>query len=236
MLSSSQTFIGKVSLKNMSDFIVEGLSYAYKNKKKEIHRVFADASLAWNHGESLAIIGSSGSGKTTFLRLLAGLLDAAGGSFRIDGSEVIDIKPSDRDVAFLFQETVLYPHLTVYGNLLLALNDYGLSRVEKDQMAQRMLEETNLLDYINFKPRQLSEGQKQVLSLARALIRKPELLLADEPFSSLDPIRKETLFEMMFEHAKREKTAIVASIHDIIDARRFDRVYSLEGGVFHKIR
>lgn len=213
----------------MSNFEAKDIAFSYRDKKKTTS-VLQGISFALKEGEAVALLGASGSGKSTLLKILAGLLDADSGVFLENGSDVLPIQARDRDLAFSFQEIVLYPSQTVYGNLYLALNDYPLSREEKDILIKKMLEECDLLDYVNVKPRYLSEGQKQMVALGRALIRKPSLYLADEPFSALDPTTKNKLIPLMFRFAEANKTALIYATHDGDDLRYFSRVLWLEDG------
>jgi len=213
----------------MSNFEAKDIVFAYRDKKK-ITPVLQGISFSLKEGETVALLGASGSGKSTLLKILAGLLDADGGLFLENGHDVLPTQTRDRDLAFSFQEIVLYPSQTVYGNLYLALNDYPLSREEKDLLIKKMLEECGLLDYINVKPRYLSEGQKQMVALGRALIRKPSLYLADEPFSALDPIAKNKLIQLMFRFSLANKTALIYATHDGNDLHQFSRVLWLGDG------
>ncbi len=158
--------------------------------QREFH---LDVEYAVTKGSVLGILGPSGSGKTTLLRCLAGLERPDGGfirqdeSFWYDGSRSLFVPPQKRQVGLVFQDYALFPHLTVLGNLLYASNDR--------RRALELLDLVHLADHAHHFPRELSGGQKQRTALARALIRKPELLLLDEPLSALDEELRDSLGE-----------------------------------------
>ena len=137
-------------------------------------------------GELLVLVGPSGCGKTTSLRLLAGLEDVDEGEIRIDGRDVTHLPPKDRDIAMVFQNYSLYPHMTVAENMGFALK---IARSPKAEIARRVAETAKLLgmeDYLDRKPSALSGGQRQRVAMGRAIIREPLVFLMDEPLSNLD--------------------------------------------------
>jgi multiple sugar transport system ATP-binding protein len=136
--------------------------------------------------EFVVLVGPSGCGKSTTLRMIAGLEDITGGEIAVDGEIVNDVPPKDRDMAMVFQNYALYPHMTVYQNMSfgLRLKHYPKPEIEKRvQEAARILDITELLDR---KPRQLSGGQRQRVAMGRAIVRNPKVFLFDEPLSNLD--------------------------------------------------
>ena len=148
-------------------------------------------SLQAERGDFVAIIGPSGCGKSTTLRLVAGLETPDAGTVRVDGRDVTALPPSERDVAMVFQDFALYPHLSVYENIAFPLK---ARRTPRREVAERVRETAGLLgieELLGRKPSQLSGGQKQRVALGRALVRKPALFLMDEPLSNLDdhPVR-----------------------------------------------
>ena len=143
-------------------------------------------SLQAERGDFVAIIGPSGCGKSTTLRLVAGLETPDAGTVRVDGRDVTALPPSERDVAMVFQDFALYPHLSVYENIAFPLK---ARRTPRREVAERVRETAGLLGIENFGPQafcSLSGGQKQRVALGRALVRKPALFLMDEPLSNLD--------------------------------------------------
>ncbi len=157
-----------------------------------------DVSLSIYKGEMFALVGASGCGKTTLLRMLAGFVTPTHGTMRIDDLDMTDIPPYERPVNMMFQSYALFPHMTVEDNV-----GYGLRRLKMDasqrtQRVQEALEMVQLASFSKRKPHQLSGGQRQRVALARALIRRPKVLLLDEPLSALDKkLRESTQFELM---------------------------------------
>ncbi len=143
-----------------------------------------DLSLA--SGEMLVIVGASGCGKSTLLRMVAGLETPSAGRILLEGRDITSVDPSARDIAMVFQNYALYPHMTVFDNMAYGLRIRGLSR---EDIAQRVDVAASLLglsDFLGRKPRQLSGGQRQRVAMGRAIVREPRLFLFDEPLSNLD--------------------------------------------------
>lgn len=215
----------------MSKLEIKSISFSYKNKDKTVSDVFDDLSFNIKDGDILALVGPSGSGKTTLLRLISGALDIQEGSIILNNEDISNVLIRDRDVAFVFQKPVLYPHMSIYQNICSALNDYGLTRDEIDHQAKLYLKKYHMVKYINFKPRHLSEGQKQKVCLIRAFIREPALLLLDEPFFNLDNQTKDELSKMCFEEIKEHKVTTIFVTHNLPDAFRLaNKIMVLEDG------
>jgi len=171
-------------------------------------------SLQIYKGEIFALVGASGCGKTTLLRMLAGFARQSGGSISIDGVEMSDVPPHERPVNMMFQSYALFPHMTVERNV-----GYGIKRLPMDeatrrQRVQEALDMVQLGPLAQRKPHQLSGGQRQRVALARALIRRPKVLLLDEPLSALDKkLREKTQFELM-ELQDRVGITFIVVTHD----------------------
>jgi putrescine transport system ATP-binding protein len=157
-----------------------------------------NVSLSIYKGEMFALVGASGCGKTTLLRLLAGFADPSGGQITIDGLEMTGVPPHERPVNMMFQSYALFPHMTVERNVAYGLKRLDIDRAAKKQRVKDALEMVQLAHLAQRKPHQLSGGQRQRVALARALIRRPKVLLLDEPLSALDKkLREKTQFELM---------------------------------------
>ncbi|WP_064711330.1 ABC transporter ATP-binding protein [Rhizobium bangladeshense] len=169
-------------------------------------------------GEFLVLLGSSGCGKSTLLNIIAGLAEATSGDVRIGGRSVLRVHPKDRDIAMVFQSYALYPNLTVHRNIGFGLEMRKVPAPERDKAvrdAAKLLQIENLLDR---KPSQLSGGQRQRVAIGRALVRKPEVFLFDEPLSNLDAkLRMEMRTEIKRLH-QMLKTTVVYVTHDQIEA------------------
>jgi multiple sugar transport system ATP-binding protein len=187
-------------------------------------------------GEFMVLVGPSGSGKSTALRMLAGLEDVDEGEIHIGGTDVSDYLPKDRDIAMVFQNYALYPHLSVAENMAFALKLKGISKADR---AAKVLEAAKLLDlvpYLDRKPRALSGGQRQRVAMGRAIVREPSVFLMDEPLSNLDAkLRVETRANIAALQARLGTTTVYVT-HDQIEAMTMGhRVALLKDGVLQQV-
>ena len=186
--------------------------------------------------EFIIFVGPSGCGKSTTLRMIAGLEDISSGEFRIDGKLMNDVEPKDRDIAMVFQNYALYPHMTVYDNMAFGLK---LRKVPKDEIdkavkeAARILDLTHLLDR---KPKALSGGQRQRVAMGRAIVRNPKVFLMDEPLSNLDAkLRVQMRTEIAKLH-QRLGTTIIYVTHDQTEAMTLgSRIVVMKDGIVQQI-
>src|SRR5665213_1252584 len=188
-------------------------------------------SLEIEDGEFMVLVGPSGCGKSTTLRMIAGLEEASSGRVEIDGRDVTQVLPKNRDIAMVFQNYALYPHMTVYENMAFGLK---LRRMPKAEIDTRVLQAAAMLGlepYLMRKPKALSGGQRQRVALGRAIVRKPKLFLFDEPLSNLDAkMRVSTRTELSKLHARLDATMIYVT-HDQLEAMTMgDRICVMKDG------
>jgi putrescine transport system ATP-binding protein len=173
--------------------LIEGVSKTFGN-----YTAVDNVTLNIFKGEMFALVGASGCGKTTLLRMLAGFAHPTSGRICIDGAEMSDVPPHERPVNMMFQSYALFPHMTVESNVGYGLRRLPLDKQTRQQRIREALEMVQLGPLAQRKPHQLSGGQRQRVALARALIRRPKVLLLDEPLSALDKkLREQTQFELM---------------------------------------
>jgi multiple sugar transport system ATP-binding protein len=207
------------------------LTKDYAGKKRETHRVVHAISLEVRDGEFLVLVGPSGCGKSTTLRMIAGLEEISGGTIEIDGQVVNDRPPKDRDIAMVFQNYALYPHMTVKENMAFALRLRGLP---DEECAARIRQASAMLGldaYLERKPKDLSGGQRQRVAVGRAIVRQPKVFLFDEPLSNLDAkMRVSTRAEIVKLHRNLRATMIYVT-HDQVEAMTMgDRICVMNEG------
>src|SRR5207342_3682215 len=186
--------------------------------------------------EFVVLVGPSGCGKSTTLRMIAGLEEISAGEIAVDGEVVNDVPPKDRDMAMVFQNYALYPHMTVYENMSFGLR---LKHYPKDEIARRVQEAARILDITELlerKPRQLSGGQRQRVAMGRAIVRNPKVFLFDEPLSNLDAkLRVQMRIEIKKVHQKVRTTTVYVT-HDQVEAMTLaDRVVVMNHGRIEQI-
>lgn len=195
-----------------------------------------DVNIDIHDKEFIVLVGPSGCGKSTTLRMVAGLEEITSGEIRIDGKVVNDVAPKDRDIAMVFQNYALYPHMTVFENMAFGLK---LRKYPKPEIEQRVRDAADILSIENLldrKPKQLSGGQRQRVAVGRAIVRKPKVFLFDEPLSNLDAkLRVQMRTEISKLHTRLETTMIYVT-HDQVEAMTMgDRIVVMKDGKVQQI-
>lgn len=198
--------------------------------------VVESMSLDIKDGEFVVFVGPSGCGKSTTLRMIAGLEDISGGTISIGGRDVTNLEPKDRNIAMVFQNYALYPHKSVYENLAFGMRMRKTPKAEIQQQVKWAAEMLGIEALLDRKPRQLSGGQMQRVSLGRALVRKPDAFLLDEPLSNLDAKLRVHMREELGLLHKRIGTSMVYVTHDQVEAMTLgDRIVVMHGGKAQQI-
>ena len=216
----------------MTAVTLEQVTKVYPNGFKAVDEL----DLSINVGELMVLVGPSGCGKTTVLRMVAGLEEITSGTLQINGRVVNDVSPKDRDIAMVFQNYALYPHMTVARNLGFALKLRGLRKREVTQQVISVAELLGLIDLLDKRPAQLSGGQRQRVAMGRAIVREPALFLMDEPLSNLDAKLR---VQMRAEISRLQRHLGVATLfvtHDQTEAMTLgDRIAIMRGGVLQQL-
>jgi multiple sugar transport system ATP-binding protein len=187
-------------------------------------------------GEFLVLVGPSGCGKSTSLRMLAGLEPVDGGAIRIGDRDVSHVDPADRDIAMVFQNYALYPHMTVAANMGFALKIAGKSKQEIDQRVKEAAEILDLTQYLDRKPKALSGGQRQRVAMGRAIVRNPQVFCMDEPLSNLDAKLRVATRTQIASLQRRLGVTTVYVTHDQVEAMTMgDRVAVLKDGILQQV-
>jgi multiple sugar transport system ATP-binding protein len=216
----------------MAKIVLEGVDKVYSGGVKAVD----DLNLEIADGEFMVLVGPSGCGKSTALRMIAGLEEITGGELLIGDQVVNDRPPKDRDIAMVFQNYALYPHMSVYDNMAFALK---LRRTPKAEIDRRVKEAAALLqleDFLNRKPKALSGGQRQRVAMGRAIVREPQVFLMDEPLSNLDAkLRVQTRSQIATLQANLGTTTVYVT-HDQVEAMTMGhRVAVLLDGILQQV-
>lgn len=215
----------------MSNVILKNVKKIYDKKV-----VIDGINLEIKDKEFLVLVGASGCGKSTILRMIAGLEEISEGEILIGDKVVNDIHPKDRDIAFVFQSYALYPHMTVRENIAFGLKMRKVDKATIDKKVQEAAEILDLTEYLERRPKQLSGGQRQRVALGRAIVRNPKVFLMDEPLSNLDAkLRVQMRAEIKKLHEKLQTTFIYVT-HDQTEALTMgDRIVVLDKGKIQQI-
>ena len=219
-------------VRRMANVVLDKVNKIYENGFHAIH----DLSLEIEDGEFLVLVGPSGCGKSTALRMIAGLETISDGEMRIGDRVVNDVEPKDRDIAMVFQNYALYPHMSVYDNIGFALKLAKVPKAEIEQRVRRAAETLELTAYLDRKPGQLSGGQRQRVAMGRAIVRQPAAFLMDEPLSNLDAKLR---VQMRAEIAGLQRSLGVTTFyvtHDQVEAMTMgDRVAVIKDGYLQQV-
>jgi multiple sugar transport system ATP-binding protein len=216
----------------MADVKFDEVDKVYDNGVRAVD----DLSLEIHDGEFLVLVGPSGCGKTTALRMVAGLEEISDGTLSIGGRVVNDLSPKERDIAMVFQNYALYPHLSVYDNIAFGLR---LRKTSKSVIAERVAWAARMLDltpYLERRPKQLSGGQRQRVAMGRAIVRQPQVFLMDEPLSNLDAKLRVQMRADIARLQRELGTTTVYVTHDQVEAMTMgDRVAVMSQGVLQQV-
>ena len=216
----------------MATLTLNSIEKVYQGGVKAIHGV----DLSIHDGEMLVLVGPSGCGKSTLLRMIAGLEKITEGSLLIDGVRMNAVEPGDRDIAMVFQNYALYPHMTVFNNMAYGLKNRNVPKSEIIRKVEETAEILELSHLLDRKPKQLSGGQRQRVAMGRAIVRHPKVFLFDEPLSNLDAKLR---VQMRLEIKKLQRAMNTTSVyvtHDQVEAMTLaDRLVVLSGGKIEQV-
>src|SRR5450756_1421134 len=199
-------------------------------------RVVHGVDIRIEDGEFCVLVGPSGCGKSTLLRMIAGLEEISGGEIEIGGRVVNKVPPKERDIAMVFQNYALYPHMTVFDNMAFSMKLAGESRKKMRERVEVAANILGLMEYLERYPRQLSGGQRQRVAMGRAIVRDPQVFLFDEPLSNLDAKLRVAMRTEIKELHQRLKTTTVYVTHDQIEAMTMaDKIVVMHDGVVEQM-
>ena len=216
----------------MSFLELKKVTKIYPNGTKAVH----ETSLSVEEGEFMVFVGPSGCGKSTLLRMVAGLEEITEGEITLDGNLINEVDPSERDIAMVFQNYALYPHMNVYNNLAYGLKNRGIDKKDIDHKVNEAAKLLQISDYLERKPSMLSGGQRQRVAMGRAIVRNPKIFLFDEPLSNLDAKLR---IQMRLEIKKLQQKVGVTSIfvtHDQTEAMTLaDKLAVINNGIIEQL-
>lgn len=243
--------MAEVVLKNIKKIypLPEQKKSIFKKKKKEEEKkksnlqitdegvvAVQDFNIDIKDKEFIVLVGPSGCGKSTTLRMVAGLEDISDGELYIDGRLCNDVEPKDRDIAMVFQSYALYPHLSVYDNIAFPLNIKKMDKAEIDKRVKWAAETLDITQYLDRKPKNLSGGQRQRVAIGRAIVRKPKVLLMDEPLSNLDAKLRNQMRAEIIKLRQKIDTTFIYVTHDQVEAMTLgDRIVVMKDGFVQQI-
>ena len=216
----------------MATVSLKGIKKVYDNQVTAVH----DFDLEIQNKEFVVLVGPSGCGKSTTLRMVAGLEEISEGELQIDGRKVNDLASKDRDIAMVFQNYALYPHMTVYENMAFPLKLRKTSKAEIDRRVREAAEILDITEYLDRKPKALSGGQRQRVAIGRAIVREPKVLLMDEPLSNLDAKLRNQMRAEIIKLRHKINTTFIYVTHDQTEAMTLgDRIVIMKDGFIQQI-
>ena len=214
----------------MGEIVLKNVEKSFGDTK-----VLENLNLTIKDGEFAVLVGASGCGKTTLLRIIAGIGPATSGELYIDGEEVSDLAPGKRNIAMVFQNYAIYPNMTVKGNIEFGLKNNHVPKAERDRLIAEVAESVGLTPYLKRKPNALSGGQRQRVALARAMVKNPKVFLMDEPLSNLDAKLRVQMRSELIEMHRKLKTTFVYVTHDQVEAMSMaDTIILMDKGVIQQ--
>ena len=235
MVRQPVMFTGNVNVL-MARVSLQGIYKIYPGDHGKEVTAVEDFNLEIGDGEFVVFVGPSGCGKSTTLRMIAGLEEISRGEVSIDGMRVNDTPPKDRDIAMVFQNYALYPHMSVYDNLAFSLKLRHLPKVEIDRRVQEASALLGISEYLQRKPKALSGGQRQRVALGRAIVRQPKVFLFDEPLSNLDAKMRVQMRSEIIKLHQRLRATMIYVTHDQVEAMTMgDRIVVMKNGVIQQI-
>ena len=216
----------------MADLKLQGVSKIYPGNIRAV----APTSVEIEDGEFVILVGPSGCGKSTLLRMIAGLETVSQGEIHVGGRLINNVPAKDRDIAMVFQNYALYPHMTVYENMAFGLKMRKLPKSEIDSRVRTASEILGLNSFLDRRPKALSGGQRQRVAVGRAIVRQPKLFLFDEPLSNLDATLRVSMRAELIKLHKRLKATMIYVTHDQVEAMSMgDRLIVLKDGIVQQI-
>jgi sn-glycerol 3-phosphate transport system ATP-binding protein len=216
----------------MATITMEGLGKVYSGGVRAVSGIELDIK----DGEFIVLVGPSGCGKSTLLRMVAGLETITEGTLKIGERVVNQLEPADRDIAMVFQNYALYPHMTVFNNLAYGLRNRGMAKNEIDRRVREAAAMLEIASFLDRKPRALSGGQRQRVAMGRALVREPAAFLFDEPLSNLDAKLRVQMRVEIRQLQRRLRTTSLYVTHDQLEAMTMaDRLVVLSGGRIEQV-
>jgi multiple sugar transport system ATP-binding protein len=216
--------------------VIEHLTRIFERRTAEPIRALQNVSLTIEDKELMVLVGPSGCGKTTLLRLISGLDEPSGGDISVDGKIVTNVPPGERDMAMVFQNHALYPHMSAYENMAFGLRVRKCPKTEIESRVKDVAEMLGVTDCLKRRPRELSGGERQRVALGRAIVRRPKVFLFDEPLSNLDAqLRVQMRTEIAKLHKRLEATMLYVT-HDQVEAMTMgDRIAVMNRGIIQQV-